>query len=655
MVMGAGVGVSSGPMMRFPSMDMPGHMAAVGGPSGAWPHAAPMGAMPMPMAISAGAPGHVPMSPPMSLLQPVAFLVHAQPRGHEQGSAGPSPSTHAYPVVQHAVAHKPPLNAPGAVFFPAHQPSPTAYMASYAPQPHAVAPYTPHAHYADAGSAGAGVPAGRMRSWSTPGEKLGGEGGTVGGAPDTGAVDRHMAAALLPQDSRGAPLSSGRPGPEPDLPSLGLSTRRYGGPSRGPSSSGVCVGATGPAAMPSAPIPGHMPAPSHRAGRRLSTPASSPVSDLAPSGATSAAVSAAAAAAAAASRHAAAHAAAAAAALAGPSSSHAASSGAPGMPSSHSGPQAEGSAVIAAATESLRRLGVGYPTLSAAAVSASAARSLTATQPRPLQSQPAPEGPDSPWSAPTRSQALAALSAVSPQQPHSATRGPRLSSSGPDVLGAFSGTRLLSERGPSSVGLVEAQPLRSRASATGIVALPSPLPPPRAPTPAAVLAAPASLPPSGGSADAAADAAAARLPYEALLAHVLQSASAGAAGGGAGVAAAAEEQPELEVEADGGERSSDPGPHALHSALRRLSTEVGFAAASRNSDPGLSGGLQGGVPAGLLPLLQTVLTEGLASGALSLVGGQLQLCGAASGKAPSSAGAAANGGPGGGSPRVSRG
>ncbi|KXZ46823.1 hypothetical protein GPECTOR_40g557 [Gonium pectorale] len=82
-----------------------------------------------------------------------------------------------------------------------------------------------------------------------------------------------------------------------------------------------------------------------------------------------------------------------------------------------------------------------------------------------------------------------------------------------------------------------------------------------------------------------------------------------------------------------GERTSDPGP-SLRAAIRRMSSEIGYgAAATRQSDPGhgVAGGAE--VQQLLLPLLQSVLTEGLASGQLELVNGQLQVKGSGAGGA----------------------
>lgn len=170
-----------------------------------------------------------------------------------------------------------------------------------------------------------------------------------------------------------------------------------------------------------------------------------------------------------------------------------------------------------------------------------------------------------------------------------------------------------------------------------------------APADAAAAAAAAA---AGDSADAAVAVAAATMPYQVLLQHVLRSASASAAegpgasagldalllSGAAGLsaslsasgtyedgdAAAAAGGAELEV-AEDGERSSDPGPASLRAAIRRLSSEAGYAL-QRNSDPGQPGAATtaAGVQQ-LLPLLQVVLTEGLATGQFELVNGQLQV------------------------------
>ncbi|GFR42026.1 hypothetical protein Agub_g2843 [Astrephomene gubernaculifera] len=90
------------------------------------------------------------------------------------------------------------------------------------------------------------------------------------------------------------------------------------------------------------------------------------------------------------------------------------------------------------------------------------------------------------------------------------------------------------------------------------------------------------------------------------------------------------------------ERASDPGPRSnVHAAMRRLSNEYGSSetAAGRNSDPGGDSATAAAATPGasattaavpgveqlLLPLLQTVLTEGLASGQLQLVDGMLRV------------------------------
>ncbi|GLC60269.1 hypothetical protein PLESTB_001592700 [Pleodorina starrii] len=139
----------------------------------------------------------------------------------------------------------------------------------------------------------------------------------------------------------------------------------------------------------------------------------------------------------------------------------------------------------------------------------------------------------------------------------------------------------------------------------------------------------------------------------AMLQQVLRSTSASAAeppsgllpallaGGGAISAVHADLYYDDDVEVM--ERSSDPGPGGLHAAIRRISNEFGSAAAcGRNSDPGQS------VPTSspdvqqlLLPLLQSVLTEGLATGQFEVVDGQLQV---KNGSGAAAASATADGG-----------
>ncbi|PNH00861.1 Zinc finger CCCH domain-containing protein 30, partial [Tetrabaena socialis] len=149
------------------------------------------------------------------------------------------------------------------------------------------------------------------------------------------------------------------------------------------------------------------------------------------------------------------------------------------------------------------------------------------------------------------------------------------------------------------------------------------------------------LPPPGD--DAAA------MPYHALLQHVLSVAAAAAepplavapsVQSGSGSAGGSNEHfDDAEEEEEGGyvERSSDPTPLNLRAAIHRMS-EMGLSAAasSRNSDPGQTAAAAGS-PAGaamLLPLLQTLLNEGLATGQFELVGGQLQMRGGGSAGAP---------------------
>lgn len=467
----------------------------------------------------------------------------------------------------------------------------------------------------------AAQPAGsRTRSWSTPGEGLHVLPYMPQGAATTPyPVDpyRHPGAA--------AAAMAYSPPPHPHAQQL----------IPGPYGSASSMGSGSRGAAPSAIAPRHMPTPTNRGGaaaRRLSMPASSLPMQRGGTGYPSAA-----------------------AAASDPS-------GASG--GSHRGSPQNPQDSIEQALRHLHLTTASSPAISTAAAASRAAAAAAqgspssgdAVSPRAYSASPAAATPVLPRvpsaSPPPLDGAAAAAAAV-------AEVVQRLSMSG---TGAAAGSSPLMARSasvsfPTASSLAADTTADANAAAAALAAVVS------ATDAATALAGGMELPSplTPGASDAS---------YHALLQHVLRSASASAAelSGGpptlamllGGAAAAGKDE-----DGAGPERSSDPH---LRAAIRRFSSEVGYAmAASRNSDPGQHSSIpaavqsaapQSAMPSGvrsaasasstgmqqlLLPLLQSILNEGLATGTLELVNGQLQFKtpGAGGGSASASGGSSA--------------